>query len=806
MANISVSRQLDRPIGKALRKEVGNAVGRLHMSHNWTMHGVGLQQYWDPYADTDLNIDTVHFGEQLQLIRNDRERSIPSRKAPVFSMIGIGAWFAVPHWVETDCNNSTEEAVKFFEDRLVNISEAIGPDANDFITAPMDPHEGVGNRVFFVPPAGPYYTGTEVEYIIERAQAVKNVHALQNWLGNQTDHDFNFDQAWSFFNLVDGHEGTIVDPTWTGWHVTEPVAETKANILLNMRCNAKLDRLKGYPYARTCCTDYGNKPVAQLGLVTLGIIYLVICVMFDGADLIMRPKNPLWGWRIFSMKPGAFAMAVLLCYYADRTHLFAKGEKNWLYQDFLLFCAPFLLAAIISVRKSLPVATKTLSLDKTADKDQPFLSRDQTEEWKGWMQVAILVYHWTAAAESFSIYVMIRVLVAAYLFQTGYGHTTFFLKKGDFSFKRFAAVLLRLNLLPCTLAYVMNTDYMFYYFSPLCSFWFIVVYLTMAIGHKYNDDTQVLLAKICISAVTVTFVIRGASLFQWIFLLLKYGFNIHWSISEWEYRVTLDSIIVYVGMLMAIAYMKLEDDVRGFLRYTMALAGVVAMIGYWYTSSEMSVDQYRARHPYFSFVPILAFIAIRNMSGPARNYYSTAMAWLGRCSLETYTLQFHIFLAADTYGVLLIEAFVGDETILHDRWKSLVFIVPMFLWVSSLTAKATTALVEIILTSPSFDYQRVEPMKDEQDLESRTDDVDEKEEDTETNDDSSSDDPRAGLLVPSRSIAARCAPWLQKMQSFVFSVHLRIILLLAIMVALNLFYPVPDNHIPNGFTMEHIPQ
>jgi hypothetical protein len=77
------------------------------------------------------------------------------------------------------------------------------------------------------------------------------------------------------------------------------------------------------------------------------------------------------------------------------------------------------------------------------------------------------------------MYQLIRLMIASYLFMTGFGRALFFLQTNDFSLRRVAAVLMRLNMLSVILAFAMRIDYDFYYFPALSSFWFLVVYLAM---------------------------------------------------------------------------------------------------------------------------------------------------------------------------------------------------------------------------------------------------------------------------------------------------------------------------------------
>ncbi|PIO26761.1 hypothetical protein AB205_0182360 [Aquarana catesbeiana] len=51
---------------------------------------------------------------------------------------------------------------------------------------------------------------------------------------------------------------------------------------------------------------------------------------------------------------------------------------------------------------------------------------------------------------------------------------------------------------------------------------------------------------------------------------------------------------------------------------------------------------------------ILAFVLIRNIPGYARSVYSSFFAWFGKISLELFICQYHIWLAADTKGILVL--------------------------------------------------------------------------------------------------------------------------------------------------------
>lgn len=649
---------------------------------------------WNPWFLTgELNPE---LSRELQLFTKEKHHPPPvnEQKGPALVMLGAGSWYALTYL--------EKQSFSYFQEAFDNITDILHlEDLPTFGTRSMDPYDGVGNEVFIAPVAPPFYENLPESRTRPEGIHEGEVEAIDKYLFD-AEAQRNLRLLRAFPELSRNQPGAMVDLHDTGFHIIDSVAEIKANILLNLRCNAKLDKLSGYPYDRTCCSDYGSRSFAQIIVLALTAFYTFVCIVFEIMDIVSFTETPRSQW--LNMKIGVFTMALLYCYVADRTGLFSKGMKEFVLLEFALLVAVYAIIFVAAIRRTkLRIIATDATIARPVNEDVGILSRDQTEEWKGWMQAAILIYHWTGASRNLPIYMFIRLLVAAYLFQTGYGHTIFFLVKKDFSVRRIVSVLLRLNILSCALPYIMDTDYMFYYFAPLVSFWFLVVYATMGIGSRYNDNTYAVISKVFGSLVFVTVILKFTPVMEWLFIALETVFRIKWDLHEWEFRVGLDGFIVYAGMLAGLAQQRIERNSTWFANYRNAIAPSLAILLIYTFSCLILCDEkrkYTMVHPYFSFLPVLAFVALRNATSRLRNMYSTAAAWLGRCSLETFILQYHIYLAGDTKGVLLFGFFKGDGSLLSDRWRDLVIIVPIFLWMSNLVADASGTIVKLVMHKP----------------------------------------------------------------------------------------------------------
>eukprot|EP00536_Pseudo-nitzschia_multiseries_P010361 jgi/Psemu1/297551/fgenesh1_pm.312_\ len=336
--------------------------------------------------------------------------------------------------------------------------------------------------------------------------------------------------------------------------------------------------------------------------------------------------------------------------------------------------------------------------DKNYDADQFFfltvlllvvsvLNRNQTEEWKGWMQFMFLLYHYYHAEE---VYNSIRIMITCYVWMTGFGNFSFFYLKADYGIVRVLQMLWRLNFLVLFLCLTQGTTYILYYICLLHTYYFFVVYVTMRIGkeHNYscsssnnsssnsssNSNNRNFLwwirTKLAVLGVVI-YLVWDCDL--GLFKILHYPFlgetpmkgATGGAMWEWYFRSSLDHWSTYLGMVFALNFpitslwfRKLEA-IRP-VGYSIAAKGLVGIamgsVLYWWVKGPFRSNKfdYNQTNAYFGIVPVTAYIYFRNCTPWLRNHSLDLLHQIGKTTLETYLMQHHIWLTSDAKSLLTL--------------------------------------------------------------------------------------------------------------------------------------------------------
>ncbi|KAJ4410044.1 hypothetical protein N0V91_002053 [Didymella pomorum] len=661
---------------------------------------------WDPF------LNGTGFKEELKayMERNRPENSVEEKKLhpsngkrrSVLLFVGGGLFHA---------RHLGDEYLPAFN-HVVDRVAAVMSTTHDRLTSPgnIRAHgkDGVDDQIFFAPVPDP---------IVDRLSPSREVTITQNKVWAMNDHlqlwsNRGLNVPWAYREMTSGWPETVGE---SGVHVTNRIAKQMANVVLNYRCNAKSAQKHGYPFSKTCCSAY--RPANWIQTIAT-ILFAPLAALLVTRWL----HSPEQKSRIAVLADAlaVLMLAVVYCFITDRTHVFDKIPKEFANSDFRVMLGVAVLLCLLSIQ-SVPTQTSSKSrkrLPESAVQSQPFLPREVSDEFKGWMQIYVLVYAYTGAFDVLDFYKVFRIFIALYLLLSGYGHASYFLRTNDITAQRVLGVVLRINTLSVLLALATDRPYTSYSFAPLVTFWFLIVFLTLRIGRQWNSSLGLLLVKVLLAALLTTMFIHAQGFLELWASLFSIMFQASINTDDMRFHLGVDKYVIFVGIIVAAVETRIQsvlqrpykqlDDFEYVIKWhfvkhqVLLIAFAIMTVPIFLVSMQRArtMDAYEWWVPYTAWLPALSFIILRNATAYLRARYCASFAWLGRISLELYILSQHIWLAGDGRGVLRIGLRYGSGTLLGDRWRDLIILTPIFVWMAWKVHEATKVTTAWLLLGP----------------------------------------------------------------------------------------------------------
>lgn len=537
-----------------------------------------------------------------------------------------------------------------------------------------------------------------------------------------------------------------------GLHDSKEVAARKLDVVLNVRCNTA-SSAHARTFKGTCCVAHSKKINVLYEMAVISWAVLSVCLLPPLYPLTMKYKSLREVGVVRASRVVLFTLA--WCWFCDGARYIGKAERRYQQGSFLKICLYWLVCCAASLAMSTQSldeqppsddqlsssgewgvkapsdsasSTPTASSDQMSDetskgeaaeamRDPPgyrgpgYLSRDHSDEIKGVMQGLILLYHYHHASQTLWVYKVVRLFISAYFYLTGYGHALHLLRTKDFSARRVASVLFRLNLLSALLPYMMGTRYDLYYFASAATFWYFVTLAVVSVAHGRNRHPGFFAAKVLAAALGTEWLTSSPGAFRALASAAHAVFRAELDPEELRFRLHLDRYVVYVGVLAAYfvhaaslrrrrpltiaplghAQPSWTPRRRRILNAVCALSAVLFFAVTQLHAGLQDKRRYNVVHPLVSWVPILCFVVLRTAHPRLRAAHLPLPAALGRVALETYVLQYHTWLGRDATALLTLG--LGGAS--YGRWGAYaeaLLLGTAFVGVAALAHSATDVL------------------------------------------------------------------------------------------------------------------
>lgn len=380
------------------------------------------------------------------------------------------------------------------------------------------------------------------------------------------------------------------------------------------------------------------------------------------------------------------AVIIVCVYLSDRTDVFAKSPLQD-HSGLWGVCSALFLAALCT--------TTRLRTDSP-------LQRNQTDEWKGWMQILLVLQHYFGSTSSQHV---TRQCVAAYVFLTCFGNSVLYRRSKSLTVRRCLRSVFRLNFLALVCCTALGNDFFLYAACPTAT---LFTFLVAVLFVRCQEDNSVIFiyVKCCLTLILILVLCRWPtdsyeSIGDY---YLNSWFNVHVvSVGDWRFRPASDRCVWIAGIFVALHVTDFERVMARLKTVTVSrripccllLVPGVLWITSWVWSSALMLEEgeYEAFHSSTSWIPIVAYVLMRNLCEWSRRRHLWLFSFVGRYTLEMSILQMHVLMrtegssTAPGYVVVLVRG---------SFFANLALVSVVFLFLSVRCGKITAVLLDAL--------------------------------------------------------------------------------------------------------------
>ena len=344
------------------------------------------------------------------------------------------------------------------------------------------------------------------------------------------------------------------------------------------------------------------------------------------------------------------------------------------------------------------------------------------------------------------MYNVIRVFVSSYVWMTGFGNFLYFDKKQDFSLERGVSMWLRINYFPLLLSVVVGVPFDLLYIVPLHTTAFFITMITcyvaklcetyLGMNHWQKNCTAM---SLCLFVHILFYETPGALLLEYLF-----GHEIYFRFTSDKYSAVLgiisgyfwhhaQSFVTWANTPIAIPSssapntalptseatsetkdlvdMGNKNGASSSSSFTMEqwiakgaqiIIGVTLILLWWMLFGHMSDKfTYNPIHPFIFWLPVFGWLMIRNSSKYLTEVHSTALEFFGKITLETYVLQFHVFMCRNVQHIPIVLPNSGPDGNPIMKFLNMaltgVGFVALAYWARKITVTTQTTVTDLVV-------------------------------------------------------------------------------------------------------------